>query len=216
MTLSDRQIERYSRQIIVPGIGGVGQERLLAATVALIGEPDDLEAPLAYLVGAGVGTIMVTFAGGAPIDSRVVDDLRALNPDSRVVPGDPARQSLLALALIGTDASLEAARRTIDAQAGRLVIIARLDLPPRIAALAIAPCPTCADANLFGTFGQRAEQAEFVAMLATAEAIRILARDEPVAPRLIEFDGDQSRSIAIARRAGVDRCRCEMAGRADA
>ena len=59
MTLTDAQIDRYSRQIIVPRIGGRGQERLLAARILLAGDARDIEAPLAYLVGAGVGAICV-------------------------------------------------------------------------------------------------------------------------------------------------------------
>jgi len=57
MSLTDAQIDRYSRQIIVPHIGGRGQERLLAARILLCGDARDIEAPLAYLVGAGVGWI---------------------------------------------------------------------------------------------------------------------------------------------------------------
>ena len=58
MTLTDAQIDRYSRQIIVPRIGGRGQERILAARMLLVGDARDIEAPRAYLAGAGVGTIV--------------------------------------------------------------------------------------------------------------------------------------------------------------
>ena len=58
MTLTDAQIDRYSRQIIVPRIGGRGQERILAARMLLVGDARDIEVPLAYLAGAGVGTIV--------------------------------------------------------------------------------------------------------------------------------------------------------------
>ncbi len=211
MALSDRQIERYSRQIIVPGIGGYGQERLLAATLAISGELAELEAPLAYLVGAGVGTVLVEAAGGSRIDSRIIGDLRDLNPDSRVAAMDePPVQADLAMVLIGSAAGLETARHAIDRSAGRALVLARLDLPPRIALLAATPCPLCAEIQLLGPFGNRAENADFVAMLATAEAIRLLAGPEPAgAPRLIEFSGYQSQSAAIGKRTGADRCRCE-------
>ncbi|HUY19622.1 MAG TPA: ThiF family adenylyltransferase [Candidatus Binataceae bacterium] len=217
MALSDRQIERYSRQIIVPGIGGRGQQRLLAARLALSGAMADLEAPLAYLVGAGVGTIFVEAAGGPPIDSRLIDDLRELNPDSRVaaISESPAQVDL-AIMLIGGAPSLAAARAAIDRSPGRRLILARLDLPPRIAVLGAAPCPLCADLELLGPFGKRAENAAFVAMVATAEAIRILTDpNQPGAPRLIEFNGYQSHSVVIGRRTGVARCRCESVRSAD-
>ena len=59
MVLNDSQIERYSRQIILSEIGGRGQERLLGALLRLVAEPDLIEQPLAYLVGAGVGSIAI-------------------------------------------------------------------------------------------------------------------------------------------------------------
>jgi len=51
------QIERYSRQIILPEIGGVGQKKILNAKVLIIG-CGGLGSPCAYyLAGAGVGKI---------------------------------------------------------------------------------------------------------------------------------------------------------------
>ena len=38
MTLTDEQIERWSRQILLPEVGGRGQLRLLAARVAIAGD----------------------------------------------------------------------------------------------------------------------------------------------------------------------------------
>jgi adenylyltransferase/sulfurtransferase len=55
--LTEEQIERYSRQIILPEIGGKGQEKLLNAKVLLIG-CGGLGSPCAYyLAAAGVGKI---------------------------------------------------------------------------------------------------------------------------------------------------------------
>jgi molybdopterin/thiamine biosynthesis adenylyltransferase len=55
--LTEQQIERYSRQIILEEVGGTGQEKLLSSKVLIIGT-GGLGAPVAlYLAAAGVGTI---------------------------------------------------------------------------------------------------------------------------------------------------------------
>lgn len=57
MGLTEEQIERYSRQIILEEVGGAGQEKLLSSKVLIIGA-GGLGAPAGlYLAAAGVGTI---------------------------------------------------------------------------------------------------------------------------------------------------------------
>lgn len=57
MKLREDQIERYSRQIILPSVGGKGQEKLLKAKVLIIGA-GGLGSPCAlYLASAGIGKI---------------------------------------------------------------------------------------------------------------------------------------------------------------
>jgi len=59
MTLKPDQIERYARHIILREVGGIGQERLLASKVLVIGA-GGLGSPLImYLAAAGVGRIGV-------------------------------------------------------------------------------------------------------------------------------------------------------------
>jgi len=66
MTLTDQQVERYSRHILLKQVGGAGQEKLLNAKVLVIGA-GGLGAPVAlYLAAAGIGHIGI-------IDGDVVD-----------------------------------------------------------------------------------------------------------------------------------------------
>ncbi|MCF4097023.1 molybdopterin-synthase adenylyltransferase MoeB [Maritalea mediterranea] len=57
MSLSAEETARYARHIVLKRIGGVGQQRLKAAKVLIIGAGGLGSPALAYLAAAGVGTI---------------------------------------------------------------------------------------------------------------------------------------------------------------
>jgi adenylyltransferase/sulfurtransferase len=95
MELTDTQIARYSRHIILAEVGGKGQKKLFRAKVLIIGA-GGLGSPAAlYLAAAGVGTIGV-------VDGDVVD-LSNLQ-----------RQILHSTATVGV-AKVESARQTLEA-----------------------------------------------------------------------------------------------------
>lgn len=59
MTLSDQQLDRYARHIVLRDIGGAGQTKLLSSHVLLIGAGGIGCPAIQYLAAAGVGTISV-------------------------------------------------------------------------------------------------------------------------------------------------------------
>ncbi|MHB8380825.1 MAG: hypothetical protein ACYDC3_00590 [Candidatus Binataceae bacterium] len=199
MPLTDAQIDRYSRQIIVPRIGGRAQERILAARIVIAAEDRDLEPALAYLAGAGVGRVYLGCAYANIDIDGLAAAMHSLNPDCAVTayaPDDSSGAPDLLFAIIGGRAS----QSTAQAICKRLVripaIIARLDSPARIGIFpAPPPCANCSDALLSRPLGERSPDAAMAAVAATAEAIKLLAGYD-AAPRaaLIEFDGYQSRA----------------------
>ena len=64
--LNDDELELYARHIVLPQVGGVGQRRLKAARVAVVGAGGIASAVIPALAGAGVGRLTI-------IDDDVVD-----------------------------------------------------------------------------------------------------------------------------------------------
>jgi molybdopterin/thiamine biosynthesis adenylyltransferase len=92
---TDEEVRRYSRQLVLPEVGGVGQERLRATRATARGEIDAL-----YLAAAGVGELVVP-------SHAIADAVRALNPLVRVTvdarplaTDDVERGALRALAVL--------------------------------------------------------------------------------------------------------------------
>ena len=106
MNLTDGQLDRYARHIVLKEIGGEGQRRLLGATVAVIGAGGIGSPLIQYLAAAGVGTLTVidddevalsnlqrqtlftTRDVGAHKVAMVANAVARLNPDVKVRPLD--------------------------------------------------------------------------------------------------------------------------------
>ena len=66
MSLSDDELDRYARHIVLPQIGGIGQQRLKSARVAVVGAGGIGAGAIPALAGAGVGQLTI-------IDGDVVE-----------------------------------------------------------------------------------------------------------------------------------------------
>ncbi len=115
----EEQVVRYARHIILPGIGGEGQRKLLDASVLCIGA-GGLGSPVAmYLAAAGIGKLGIvdfdtvdltnlqrqiahgTKDVGRPKVASAADRLRDINPGIEVVPYDTILNSENAFEILG-------------------------------------------------------------------------------------------------------------------
>ena len=59
MSLTDPELERYARHLVLPQVGGVGQKKLKRASIAVIGAGGIGSAVIPALAGAGVGRLTI-------------------------------------------------------------------------------------------------------------------------------------------------------------
>jgi molybdopterin/thiamine biosynthesis adenylyltransferase len=69
LSLTDAQLDRYARHIVLREIGGEGQSKLLAATVAIVGAGGIGAPAILYLTAAGVGTLRVIDDDAVSLDN---------------------------------------------------------------------------------------------------------------------------------------------------
>jgi hypothetical protein len=197
--LTDAQVERYARQVLLPEVGGRGQARLLAARVAVAGAGAAATAA-ALLSRAGVGALDL-IGWSAPLPEPA--------PDCRLV----RRETLVDLPDILVDLTDDAAvaRRM---PAGLPVVVGHRRGAHAVLALLVGrPCLACLPV---GTLAVEAEEpasalAEPAALalgaLAASEALRALLAP-PASGRLhvLSLDDGVFRTSPLAAGPGCTRC----------
>ena len=112
-----------------------------------------------------------------------------LNPDVTVTDELKAPTDL-ALLIVGSEEARKIAEEIVKDSHVRALVIARLDEPGKIVVIPDARSARIVEAG----FGTRAEAADFIAMLATAEAFKLIAGyAENPSHATIEFDGFETR-----------------------
>ena len=119
MTLSEPELERYSRQLVLPEWSGEAQERLKRATVLVVGA-GALGSPAAtYLVAAGVGRIGI-------VDGDVVE-LSNLHRqplhDTPDIGRMKAENAALKLGLLNPEVALDSYPVRVDAQNAPAIVM---------------------------------------------------------------------------------------------
>ena len=111
MTLSDEELDRYARQIVLKEIGGAGQTRLKGSSVAVIGAGGIGSPAIQYLAAAGVGRLRI-------VDDDQVDRSN-LQRQTLFGTDDQGRAKVEAAAdvvrRINSHVSVDASRLRIDA-----------------------------------------------------------------------------------------------------
>lgn len=202
MSLTDDQIDRYSRQIILPEVGGIGQEKLLAARVFLAGGATFTAWTARYLAAAGVGAIEIAGA-----EAELLAELRALDGGVRAANAGLDRAAETSAAIIDRSAPAagDLSGRAWDAGVP-VILVGGNDDGGWITALSAShpasACSRCADA------AANAAAPALLATLAATEAIKsILAVGAPLCGRRLVYDraGETLREEPLRCRPGCDR-----------
>jgi adenylyltransferase/sulfurtransferase len=226
MALTEAEVGRYARQLILPGLGEEGQERLRAARVRVVGGGPSAAPALLYLAAAGVGTLWIEdpdpvaagdgagFMFGA-VDqgrSRSVAAAEAVRAASGLVQADVLRPGAKVSAVLVCAGAQEVSRAV--AEEARLLglphVVAEVDgQGGAVTVVPVgAPCYACAVRPGIGADPTPAGAAT-VGALGALELILLLASaaQEPRARRIEVFRGTPL-TRATVRQPG---CACTLA-----
>jgi adenylyltransferase/sulfurtransferase len=208
VALNDAEIARYARQLLLPGLGEAGQERLRAARVRVTGGGPALGPAAIYLAEAGVGTLWIDdpdavapgdgagwiFAPGEVGQARGPAMAAAARAANGGVQADVFRPGSRPTAVLASGTSLDVTR-TLAEEARLLALpLVAADVDGQGGAVTVvpvgAPCYACASRPGLGA-AATAEGAAVVGALAALEMVLLLAgaAQEPTTRRVEIFRG---------------------------
>ncbi|HWI66451.1 MAG TPA: ThiF family adenylyltransferase [Symbiobacteriaceae bacterium] len=233
MSLTEQEVVRFSRHIILPEVGGRGQKKLKAASVLLAGLGASGSAAALYLAAAGIGRLALWDPGlvtlqdleggiahdrsrvGLPRARSAAAPLRAIHPDAQVevldreadLPGAIPEYDVVLFSSGAWPAAVsQAVYFGVHGAAGAVTTV----VPG-------APCLDCLGADrarslgLWPDQGALAAAAGVVGVIAATEAVKlILGVGTPLTGRVLSYDGWECRftETAFGARTG---CRCRPA-----
>jgi hypothetical protein len=223
LSLSDAELARYARQLILPGFTPASQEFLRAARVHVIGAGELAGPALLYLAQAGVGTLFLDDAldvapedgaawlyraeqVGEPRVFTAMAALRELAPWARVRPyatgADPTAVLVCASSL---GLAREAAERARLAGLPHVVAVADGDGGEVVSVPVGAPCYACASRPGTGALPRPGVAAALGALGATELLLIVAGLTQARSGRRIDLVLGQPQARATARLPG---CAC--------
>lgn len=222
MALTDDQVARFSRQLLVPGFGEAVQERLLSARVRVVGADGPATAALVALVQAGIGRIWVDdegyvapadrqgwiYAPGSVGSPRAAAAREALSPLSRhtVVEPYPAGGVPDAALVFASSAAQGIAMGEVARKAGIPHVMVEPDAEGgAVVSIPVgAPCFSCAR-SVAGVGRPPVAGIAGLSALAAAELLHLLAQPVGMTGRRIDVVRGVPTTHPTARSPG---CAC--------
>jgi adenylyltransferase/sulfurtransferase len=222
LPLSDAEVARYSRQLLLPGMGKVPQEFLKAARVQVVGGGPVAGPALLYLAMAGVGTLLLDDAAdlaaedaagwiyppsrvGEPRAAAALESLRAasgfVRPRLHATGADPTA----ALICAGGALAREAAERARLAGIPHVVATGDGDGGAVVAVPTGAACYACAFRAGTGVAPPPATAAAVGALAAAELVLVVTGTAQPPHGRRIELVRGHPQAKATVRQPG---CPC--------
>jgi adenylyltransferase/sulfurtransferase len=119
MSLSDAQLERYARHIVLKEIGGGGQLRLLASHVVIVGAGGIGSPAIQYLAAAGIGRL--TLVDDDVVDLSNLQRQTLFGTDDQGAP--KAEVGARAVSRLNPDVTVMVRRMRIDASNAAALIV---------------------------------------------------------------------------------------------